>query len=831
MQVLFRTPEEQQTDDDPNHTFCKFTNFRRNFPSILGSRILALHVLCTYTSVLHYIPIDHMMTSSRIACVAVLAFVLTATSALCYIVTDGAARRQSASASASHGEAQTYIVLVEPPPAHARGGGEDDQAAHRRWHESFLPGAGEGGQRPRPRIRHSYTGVLSGFAATLTGGELDAVSRRPGFVRAFPERRLPLMTTRTPGFLGLAQGRGVWKEARYGEGVVVGLLDTGIDAAHPSFRDDGMPPPPAKWKGACMSPALCNNKLIGATSFVYDNNTVDEVGHGTHTAGTAAGHFVDGVSAFGLAPGTASGMAPGAHLAMYKVCNGQGCFESDVLAGMDAAVKDGVDVLSISLGGPSVAFDKDPIAIGAFGAVSRGISVVCAGGNSGPMPFTLSNEAPWMLTVAAGSVDRSFRATVRLGDGEAFDGESLSQDKRFSSKAYPLYYSQGTNYCDFFDANITGAVVVCDTETPLPPTRSIDAIREAGGAGVVFINEADFGYTIVLEKYYDLPMSQVTSADGAKIMGYAGVGSPAGSHTATIVFNSSVVGVKPAPVVAAFSSRGPSAASPGVPKPDVMAPGLNILAGWPSQVPVGDGAESYSFNVVSGTSMATPHVTGIVALIKKVHPDWSPAMIKSAIMTTSSALDNDGHAIMDEEHRKARFYTVGAGHVDPAKAIDPGLVYDLAARDYAAYICALLGESSLRTITGDSAATCAEAGSVAEAQLNYPAILVPLRPGLAFTVNRTVTNVGPARSRYTARVDAPGCTTVKVEPAELVFKEAMERKTFAVTVTVSGRDGGGAGGGRRVVAEGSLRWVSRHHVVRSPIVADGSVAPKSAQKV
>uniref|UniRef100_J3M6G5 Subtilisin-like protease n=1 Tax=Oryza brachyantha TaxID=4533 RepID=J3M6G5_ORYBR len=673
------------------------------------------------------------MTSSRIACVAVLAFVLTATSALCYIVTDGAARRQSASASASHGEAQTYIVLVEPPPAHARGGGEDDQAAHRRWHESFLPGAGEGGQRPRPRIRHSYTGVLSGFAATLTGGELDAVSRRPGFVRAFPERRLPLMTTRTPGFLGLAQGRGVWKEARYGEGVVV--------------------------------------------------------------------------------------------------CNGQGCFESDVLAGMDAAVKDGVDVLSISLGGPSVAFDKDPIAIGAFGAVSRGISVVCAGGNSGPMPFTLSNEAPWMLTVAAGSVDRSFRATVRLGDGEAFDGESLSQDKRFSSKAYPLYYSQGTNYCDFFDANITGAVVVCDTETPLPPTRSIDAIREAGGAGVVFINEADFGYTIVLEKYYDLPMSQVTSADGAKIMGYAGVGSPAGSHTATIVFNSSVVGVKPAPVVAAFSSRGPSAASPGVPKPDVMAPGLNILAGWPSQVPVGDGAESYSFNVVSGTSMATPHVTGIVALIKKVHPDWSPAMIKSAIMTTSSALDNDGHAIMDEEHRKARFYTVGAGHVDPAKAIDPGLVYDLAAPHNAAYICALLGESSLRTITGDSAATCAEAGSVAEAQLNYPAILVPLRPGLAFTVNRTVTNVGPARSRYTARVDAPGCTTVKVEPAELVFKEAMERKTFAVTVTVSGRDGGGAGGGRRVVAEGSLRWVSRHHVVRSPIVADGSVAPKSAQKV
>ncbi|EEE63467.1 subtilisin-like protease [Oryza sativa Japonica Group] len=775
----------------------------------------------------------HMMTSSPTACVVLaLAFVLLAvTPTLCY-VTDGATRRRGASTSRRHGEARTYIVLVEPPDAD----GDDDEAAHRRWHESFLPGGGGGGggeERASPtRIRHSYTGVVSGFAATLTRGEVAAVSRRRGFVRAFPERRLPLLTTRSPGFLGLTPERGVWKAAGYGEGVVVGLLDTGIDAAHPSFRGEGMPPPPARWKGACTPPARCNNKLVGAASFVYGNETGDEVGHGTHTAATAAGRFVDGVSAFGLAAGTASGMAPGAHLAMYKVCNDQGCFESDVLAGMDAAVKDGVDVLSISLGGPSLPFDKDPIAIGAFGAMSKGIAVVCAGGNSGPTHFTLSNEAPWMLTVAAGSVDRSFRATVRLGDGEAFDGESLSQDKRFSSKEYPLYYSQGTNYCDFFDVNVTGAVVVCDTETPLPPTSSINAVKEAGGAGVVFINEADFGYTIVVEKYYGLPMSQVTAGDGAKIMGYAAVGSPAASHNATIVFNSTVVGVKPAPVVAAFSSRGPSAASPGVPKPDIMAPGLNILSAWPSQVPVGEGGgESYDFNVVSGTSMATPHVTGVVALIKKLHPDWSPAMIKSAIMTTSSAVDNDGHAIMDEEHRKARLYSVGAGHVDPAKAIDPGLVYDLAAGDYAAYICALLGEASLRVITGDAAATCAAAGSVAEAQLNYPAILVPLRgPGVEVTVNRTVTNVGPARARYAAHVDAPGSgttttTTVKVEPAELVFEEAMERKTFAVTVTASG--GGGAGGGGHVVAEGSLRWVSRRHVVRSPIVADSSVGGPS----
>ncbi|XP_066363898.1 subtilisin-like protease [Miscanthus floridulus] len=741
-----------------------------------------------------------------------LAYALVLVAAACPVlgyVPHGAAPR-STGAAGHHTNARTYIVLVEPPPAQIH---EDDEAAHRRWHESFLQSS-RGSVRPR-RVLHSYTSVLSGFAARLTDAELAAVSRKPGFVRAFPERRVPLMTTRTPGFLGLTPDGGVWNATGYGEGTIIGFLDTGIDEKHPSFRDDGMPPPPPRWKGACQPPVRCNNKLIGAASFVVDNTITDDVGHGTHTTGTAAGRFVEGVSAFGLGGGdTAAGMAPGAHMAVYKVCDAQGCFESDLLAGMDAAVKDGVDVLSVSLGGVSTPLDKDPIAIGAFAAVSKGVLVVCAGGNSGPLPSTLSNEAPWILTVVAGSVDRSFRASVRLGDGEMFEGESLTQDKHFSSKVYPLYYSNGMNFCDYFNVNITGMVVVCDTETPVPPMSSIEAVREAGGAGVVFINEPDFGCTIVLEKYYNLPMSQVTAADGTKIMGYAMNGASTTNHTATIVFNSTVVGVKPAPIVAAFSSRGPSVASPGVLKPDVMAPGLNILAAWPSEVPVG-GPESNSFNVVSGTSMATPHITGIVALVKKAHPDWSPAAIKSAIMTTSSAIDNDGKQIMDEEHRKASFYSVGAGHVVPAKAVDPGLVYDLGVRDYAGYICRLLGEAALKTIAGNTTLTCTEVEPITGAQLNYPAILVPLRAD-AFAVNRTVTNVGPAKSNYTAKIEAPKGLTVKVEPAELEFTKVNERKTFTVTVSAAGASS------EQEIAEGALSWLSHDHdhVVRSPIVAD-----------
>jgi subtilisin family serine protease len=737
-------------------------------------------------------------------------FVFSVTPTLC-IITDSRATTRQQSTSLNDGAARTYVVLVEPPK-HANA---HDEAAHRRWHESFLrPGGGAGGREP-PTIRHSYTGVFSGFAAKLTEDELAAVSRKHGFVRAFPERRVPLMTTRTPGFLGLDAKQGVWNATNYGEGVVVGILDTGLAASHPSFGDEGMSPPPAKWKGTCQSPAKCNNKLVGLVSLMGGNDTTDNVGHGTHTASTATGHFVDGVSAFGLGSGTAAGTAPGAHLAMYKVCDGEGCFESDILAGMDAAVKDGVDVLSLSLGGPSLPLDKDLIAIGAFGMMSKGILVVCAGGNSGPTPSTLSNEAPWILTVAAGSVDRSYRATVRLGDGEAFDGESLTQDKRFSAKEYPLYYPQGNNYCDAFDVNITGKVVVCDTETPLPPLSSIEAVQAAGGAGVVFVNEADFGYTIVVEKYYSLPMSQVTATDGAKIMGYAREGPPSAAAplNATILFNSTMVHVKPAPIVAAFSSRGPNLASPGVLKPDIMAPGLNILAAWPTMVPV-DGTESYNYNVASGTSMATPHVTGIVALVKKAHPDWSPSAVKSAIMTTASAVDNAGDPIMDEEHRRASSYSIGAGHVDAAKAVDPGLVYDLGAEEYSAYICALLGEGSMKTITGNSNLTCAAVGSIPEAQLNYPAIVVPLSEN-KFKVKRTATNVGPARSRYTAHVHAPKWLKVSVEPEELEFKEAMEKKTFTVTVSREG-DGG-------ELAEGSLHWKSEDHLVRSPIIADARV--------
>ncbi|KQJ87525.1 subtilisin-like protease SBT1.2 [Brachypodium distachyon] len=691
---------------------------------------------------------------------------------------------------------QTYILLVNPPPSIDTA----SENEHGLWHESFLPssltGSGE------PRLVHSYTEVFSGFAVRLTNSELSLVSKKPGFVRAFPDRIFQPMTTHTPKFLGLNKDMGFWRGVGYGKGTIIGVLDAGIYAAHPSFDDTGIPPPPAKWKGSCQgSGARCNNKLIGA-KFFAGNDSGDDIGHGTHIASTAAGNFVSGVSARGLGMGTAAGIAAGAHVAMYKVCTIVGCATSALLAGLDAAIKDGVDVISLSLAPfKSLRFDEDPISIGAFSAVSKGIVVVGAAGNNGPKGF-LANDAPWILTVGAGSVDRSFRVLMQLGNGYQINGEAFTQVSNSSSKTFPLYMDEQHNCKSFSQGSVTGKIVICH-DTGSITKSDIRGIISAGAAGVVLINNEDAGFTTLLQDYGS-GLVQVTVADGNIIKKYVLSGSKA---AASFVYKNTLLGIRPSPTVASFSSRGPSKYCPGVLKPDILAPGLNIIAAWPPVTNFGTGP----FNIRSGTSMSTPHISGVAALVKSSHPDWSAAAIKSATLTTSDATDSNDGPILDEQHQRANAYATGAGHVNPARAIDPGLVYDLGVTEYAGYICTLLGDHALATIVRNSSLTCKDLTKVPEAQLNYPTITVPLKP-TPFTVNRTVTNVGPANSTYELKLDVPESLKVRVLPNTLVFSKAGERKSFSVTVS-----GGGVEGQKFV--EGSLRWVSANHIVRSPIVA------------
>uniref|UniRef100_A0ACD5WMC1 Uncharacterized protein n=1 Tax=Avena sativa TaxID=4498 RepID=A0ACD5WMC1_AVESA len=704
---------------------------------------------------------------------------LCPTPSMCYVSPAVARAQQDSTKTSTY---RTYIVLVEPPPLNAK------EEAYRRWYQSFLPSL-HIADSVEPRLLHSYSEAFSGFAARLTDDELGAVAKKPGFVRAFPSRTLQLTTMRTPEFLGLREGTGFWSDAGYGKGVIVGVLDTGIYAAHPSFDDHGIPPPPAKWKGSCKT-VRCNNKLTGAKT-VIGGDSGDPDGHGTHTSSTAAGNFVTGASYNGLAAGTAAGISPSAHIAMHKVCSPSGCEGADIVAGIDVAIKDGVVVLSISISGnPGDHFDQDAVAIGAFTAVSKGIIVVSSAGNRGPFPRSVANDPPWLLTVAAGSVDRSFYAEVLLGNGRRIGGETLTQVGKPSSKPYPLFYPADRRFCENMDsASVVGKVVICVSLAAAFQDVNIRCIMVYGAAGMVLFNTKSRGYTVDLMDY-NSSVIQVAAADGVVLTDHAM--SAASSAIDIFTYSNTLLGVRPAPAVASFSSRGPNHVAPGVLKPDILVPGLNILGAFPPNTDNGMGP----FSIMSGTSTETPHVSGVAALIKILHPDWSPAAIKSAILTTSDAVNRTGGPILNEKYGKSGAYDRGAGHVNPARAADPGLVYDLGITDYASFICSLLGQDGLATI----------------AMRSYPRTITVRLTKSPFTVKRTVTNVGPAASTYKAKVDVPNSLRVRVSPDTLVFCRAGEKKTFSVSVSCHDA-------ARHKLVGGSLSWVSEEHVVRSPIVA------------
>ncbi|XP_072960468.1 subtilisin-like protease [Typha angustifolia] len=715
---------------------------------------------------------------------------------------------------------ETYIVHVHQTPGTASISSIEERT---RWYESFLPASIAGlGEK---RLIYSYSEIISGFAVKLTSAELAEMSYKEGFTYAYPNTILTLATTHSPSFLGLQNGvAGFWEDSEYGKGVIIGVLDTGIAPDHPSFDDAGMPPPPARWKGSCeFNETICNNKLIGARSFVEGSTAMvqsaklsqsdlfgpyDGDGHGTHTAGTAAGAFVESADINGLANGTAVGVAPYAHLAIYKVCGDAGCSVADILAGMDSAVNDGVDVISMSIAGSSQPFYSDGTAIGAMGAIQNGVFVSCAAGNNGPDFGSLSNEAPWILTVGASTMDRLIRTTVKLGSDETFFGESAYQPSTGGPATLPLVYPGGiAGFCtngslDNFD--VKDKVVLCDTGSVSGVTKGM-VVKAAGGAGIIIANQKSSGATTSAEAHV-LPASHVSYEDGQKIKAYI---RSASAPTASILFDGTLIGTTPAPALADFSSRGPSLADENILKPDIVGPGVNVLAAWASKV------GNKNFNMISGTSMSTPHLSGIVALIKNTHPTWSPAAIKSAMMTTTYLIANDGNPIVDETLQTANFFGIGAGHVNPSKANNPGLVYDIKPDDYLAYLCGLQYTDTQVTTVAGRAVNCSDLGVILPQDLNYPSFMVLLNANNNYSleVKRTVTNVGPPNSTYTVEITSPSDVEVDVKPKQLSFSEANQDVEYTVSFTGSTSSSG-------TYSQGYLIWTLEggEITVSSPIM-------------
>ncbi|XP_043705158.1 subtilisin-like protease SBT1.7 [Telopea speciosissima] len=314
-------------------------------------------------------------------------------------------------------------------------------------------------QNLRLRVLYSYEAVISGFAAKLIAEEAAKLSAVPGIVSVYEDTdRFQLLTTRSPGFLGLDFSNGIWPETGYGEDIVIGFIDSGIWPESASFSDDGLGPIPPHWKGECeegeqFNRSCCIKKLIGVRMFPRGMEAIhgpldiaigeldysslgDSVDHETHVASTATGTEVSHASLFGFANGTARGVATKARIAMYKVSwligNEQKSTSSDILAVIDKAIQDGVHCLSLSIGSLYQSYHKNFISLGAFTAMRKGIFVSAAVGNSG-LTFSVDNTTPWMTTVAVGTIDRTFMGKFMLGKSEVLLGTSFVYDLKVSS--------------------------------------------------------------------------------------------------------------------------------------------------------------------------------------------------------------------------------------------------------------------------------------------------------------------------------------------------------------------------------------------------------------
>lgn len=526
-------------------------------------------------------------------------------------------------------------------------------------------------------------------------------------------------------------------------------------------------------------------------------------------------------------------MATKARIAAYKICWAFGCFDSDILAAMDQAIADGVHIISLSVGasGNAPPYDTDSIAIGALGAAQHGVLVSASAGNAGPGPFTATNIAPWILTVGASTLDREFPADVVLGDNRVFNGVSLYSGEGMVDFKLPLVYGGdcGSRYCYaglLQPSKVQGKIVVCDRGGNARVAKG-SAVKLAGGLGMIMANTEDSGEELLADSHL-IPATMVGQIAADQIRNYIRL---AQFPTATIKFRGTVIGPSPpSPKVASFSSRGPNSLTPEILKPDVIAPGVNILAGWTgasSPTDLDIDSRRVEFNIISGTSMSCPHVSGIAALLRKAYPKWSPAAIKSALVTTAYTLDNSGNKIKDLANGgESTPFVHGAGHVDPNRALNPGLVYDINVNDYVAFLCSIgYGPRQIAVFVREFAGAdiCARDSLASPGDLNYPSFSVVFKPGQELVkYKRVVTNVGSvADAVYEVNVDAPAGVEIGVEPSRLVFSAENQTQSYEVTFA----KGVGYGNGERY---GAIEWSDGSHHVRSPVAVKWSSTGLSA---
>ena len=511
---------------------------------------------------------------------------------------------------------------------------------------------------------------------------------------------------------------------------------------------------PDDWNGACETGERfelddCNNKLIGARWFIdgaensgpidagefFSPRDVD--GHGTHTATTAAGNKVD-AAIFGTRVGRVEGMAPRARVAVYKACwlrpgdQRASCNTSDLARAIDAAVADGVDIINYSVGS-SMRRVSAPDDVALLAATKAGVIAVVAAGNEGPNLATIGSPAgaPWVITAAAATRDGEFsREAMQVQSPPAIAAKYAVREANFTPPLADLDPIEGTlvlvdddnddggsgttsDACETLvnDDEVSGNIAFIQRGGGCDFDEKIANAQEAGAIAALVYNIA--GDPIVMNgssSFVDIPALMVGQADGNLFIAELDAG-----NAVDVVFDKGLLltEAETGNIMASFSARGPGPL-PDIMKPDVTAPGVNILAGFTPDA--ANAAPNETFAFLSGTSMATPHVAGIAALLREAHPQWSPAAIKSALMTSSrtTLVQSDGEG-------QANPFEFGAGHIVPNSAVDPGLVYELGADDYDAVACGLELDS-VGTQRCDDLATAGFSFDAAD--MNQPSIAI-----------------------------------------------------------------------------------------------------------
>ncbi|MGH3645831.1 MAG: S8 family serine peptidase [Micromonosporaceae bacterium] len=471
-----------------------------------------------------------------------------------------------------------------------------------------------------------------------------------------------------------------------GEGVVVGVVDTGVNHDHPSFADVGgdgydHENPRGQFYGLCgpTGAPFCNDKLIGVHDFT-GTGPQDDNGHGSHTASTSAGNALE---AEVTAPTTTiardiSGVAPHANLITYKGCLPTGnCLSPSLVAAIDQAVADGVDVINYSIGGGPNDPWNDADSLAFLAAREAGVFVATSAGNDGPNAETIGSPAnsPWLLSVGASTHDRAFtNRVVNLSGGGTPPGDL--RGKSFTSEYGPASIVHARDHGDelcgapFAPGTFDGEIVICDRGVN-PRVEKGRNVKLGGAGGMVLVNLDADGESTVADPH-ELPAVHLGATDGKKLKDWVATGS---GHTGAIEGTKTSQTDANGDVMAGFSSRGPNAPVPGVIKPDVTAPGVDILAA----VHTVDPTAAAEYGLLSGTSMSSPHAAGAAALVRSVRKNWTPAQVQSAMTSTGIAdvLKDDGSTAADA-------FDVGGGRIDLSRAAEAGLVLDVPPADFTA---------------------------------------------------------------------------------------------------------------------------------------------------